>query len=175
MLLVPEEQLGIVVLTNSMTGLSSALATAIADQYLGRDPGAWITEARERDVSGRRDFLDRIATAVAAPETQTAAPFAEELTAGTYRCPLYGDAEIRLEDQKPVLRLLPNPELVADLEYLQGNLWRIRWRKTFAWFGDGTVEFIRNGDGQVSRLKLDVPNEDLWFDELQLQRVELRP
>ena len=174
-LLIPEEQLGIVVLTNSMTGLSSSLATAIADQYLGRDPGGWVTEARERDVNNRKDFLARIASAVAAPEEQTEPPFAEQLSVGQYRCPLYGDAEIRLEGEKLVLALQPNPDLVADLEYLSDSRWRIRWRKTFAWFADGTVEFVRNEEGQVSRLKLDVPNDDLWFDELQLQRIDLQP
>lgn len=171
-MLIPEEQLGIVVLTNSMTGFSSSLATAIADEYLGLDSGDWVVSERERDVKNRREFFQRIESAVEVPEQRAEPPFDQQLAVGDYRCPLYGDAEIVLEEDKLVLRLLPNPDLVADLQYLQGNKWRIHWRKQFAWFGDGTVEMIRNNADSVSSLKLDVPNDDLWFDELQLQRLE---
>ena len=75
-----------------------------------------------------------------------------------------------LLDQKNIRLFVKRDDLIHP--HLQGNKWRIHWRKQFAWFGDGTVEMIRNNADSVSSLKLDVPNDDLWFDELQLQRLE---
>jgi hypothetical protein len=84
---------------------------------------------------------------------------------------MYGDAEIAVENGKLVLWLAPNPDLVADLEHLHYDTFVIRWRKTFAWFAEGTIQFVPDAVGQFQELRLDVPNDDLWFDELQLKRI----
>ncbi|MGV2339608.1 MAG UNVERIFIED_CONTAM: hypothetical protein LVR18_38280 [Planctomycetaceae bacterium] len=70
-----------------------------------------------------------------------------------------------------MLRLLPNPDLVADLEHLHYDTFVIRWRTTFAWFAEGTIQFVPDADGVFQQLRLNVPNDDLWFDELQLRRI----
>ena len=90
---------------------------------------------------------------------------------GTYRCPLYGDATVSLEDDSLVLRLQPNAELTADLTHLHYDTWVIHWRKEFAWFAEGTIQFVPDAEGAFQELRLDVPNDDLWFDELKLKRV----
>jgi hypothetical protein len=83
---------------------------------------------------------------------------------------MYGDATVSLEDGHLVLRLLPNPDLVADLTHLQHDTFLIEWRKTFAWFGTGAATFVLDPYGAVTEVKLDVPNDDLWFHELELKR-----
>ena len=93
---------------------------------------------------------------------------------GTYRSELYGDGEISLEDGGLVLRLLPNPDLVADLAHLQHDTYRIDWRTPLAWFGKGTAHFVLGATGSVDELELDVPNQDLWFTDLKLIRREPR-
>jgi hypothetical protein len=69
-----------------------------------------------------------------------------------------------------VLRLLPNPDLVADLEHLHFDTFILRWRTELAWFGKGTAQFLLDADGSVAEMKLDVPNGDLFFDELEMRR-----
>ncbi len=69
-----------------------------------------------------------------------------------------------------MLRLLPNPDLVADLEPLQYDTFLLRWRKNLAWFGKGTATFVLDRTGAVEQMKLDVPNDDLWFYELEMKR-----
>jgi hypothetical protein len=44
------------------------------------------------------------------------------------------------------------------------------WRETFAWFGQGAATFILDPYGEVTEVKLDVPNDDLWFHELELRK-----
>lgn len=170
--MVPEEKLGVVVLTNSMTGISTALANRVVDTYLGGgELKDWAASGLERDRKNRRQFYERIekATTAVAEDTQPRLPL--DAYAGTYRSKLYGDATVGVEDGKLVLRLLPNKDLVADLGHLHYDTFVVRWRNEFAWFAEGTGQFVLNSVGKVTELKLDIPNDDLWFDELELIRT----
>lgn len=169
-LLVPEDKLGIVVLTNSMTGISTALSYRIVDAYLGGDQRDWSAEGVERDRKKRIEFYDRIAEAVAPRAENTDPRHSLDAYAGTYTGKLYGDATICVENDKLVLRLLPAKDLVADLTHLHYDTFVIHWRKECAWFGEGTAQFLLDAAGVVVELKLDVPNDDLWFHELELKR-----
>lgn len=119
--------------------------------------------ARERFEDRQDRFLEAMA-----PESYPALPL--EAYAGTFGGPMYGDATISVEDGGLVLRLLPNPDLVADLSHLHHDTFLIEWRETFAWFGRGAATFLLDPLGEVTEVKLDVPNDDLWFDELELKR-----
>ena len=170
-LLVPEENLGIVVLTNSMTGISPALANTLVDEFLGGEKTDWLTQGVERDRKDRAAFYQRVKDATT-PKAEGTQPSRDKQTCvGTYRCPLYGDATVGLEDDKLVLRLQPNSELVADLTHLHYDTWVIHWRQEFAWFAEGTIQFVPDAQGIFQELRLDVPNDDLWFDELKLMRI----
>jgi hypothetical protein len=46
----------------------------------------------------------------------------------------------------------------------------VRWRTDFSWFGDGLVRFVRGPSGAIEEMKIDVPNGDFWFHELELKR-----
>ncbi len=170
-LLVPEENLGVVVLTNSMTGISSALANTIIDEFLGGEKTDWLIQGLDRDRKDRAAFYQRIKDATTPKAEGTQLSRDRQAYVGTYRCPLYGEASVCLDDDKLVLRLLPNSELVADLTHLHYDTWVIHWRKEFAWFAEGTIQFVPDSHGVFQELRLDVPNDDLWFDELRLMRV----
>ncbi len=83
---------------------------------------------------------------------------------------MYGDATVTEEDGGLVLRLLPNPDLVADLTHLHHDTFLLQWRKTFAWFGKGVATFVLDPLGKVREMKLEVPNDDLWFYELDMKK-----
>lgn len=168
--LVPEEGLGIIVLTNSMTGIAGAITNRIVDAYLGAPERDWSAEMVTQDAEGRRQFWDRIARAERERVPGTAPSLALEAYAGTYGGPMYGDATVSLEDGRLVLRLLPNADLVADLTHLHYDTFVVDWRKEFAWFDKGTAQFILDATGKVVEMKLDVPNDDLWFHELEFVR-----
>lgn len=168
--LVPDEGLGVVVLTNSMTGISTAIANRVLDLYLGGDQRDWsgillerAGPAAEREAARRAAVVERTL-----PGTRPSLPL--ESYAGSYSGAMYGDARVTVEEGGLVLRLLPNPDLVADLVHLQLDTWVIEWRRPFPWFGKGVAQFVLSPAAEVEELKLDVPNEDLWFHELELRR-----
>jgi CubicO group peptidase (beta-lactamase class C family) len=168
--LAPQENLGIVVLTNSMTGISTAIANRILDAYLGAEPRDWSTILlnRERQASAAEARRRAEVVRQTVPNTRPSLPLAAY--AGTYSGPMYGDATVTEENGRLVLRLLPNAELVADLRHLQFDTFVIEWRRPWPWFGSGVAQFILSPAGAVTELRLDVPNEDLWFHELELRR-----
>jgi hypothetical protein len=170
-MLVPEENLGIVVLTNSMTGLPSALANTIVDEFLGGEKRPLLLEGLERDRKDREAFSKRVSDATAQKVADTQPSRSPDACLGTYCCPLYGDITVTKNCDRLVLSLLPNPELVADLTHLHYDTWKITWRKEFAWFAEGTVQFVPDANGDFQELRLNVPNDDLWFDELKPVRV----
>lgn len=168
-LLVPEERLGIVILTNAMTSVQSALAWRIVDAYLGAPAKDW-----------SRDYLDRVGPSTEertwaawqdARVSGTTPSLALEAYTGTFGGPLYGNAAVELEGGKLVLRLLPAPDLVGDLTHWHRDVFRVHWRREFPWFGDGLVQFLLNAEGDVDQVKIDVPNGDFWFTELELRRM----
>lgn len=169
-MLVPDQKLGVVVLTNSMTGIANAICNQVLDTFLELETRNWLSEELPGDQTNRAAFFQRIADVKRRDlkESQPALP----LTAytGEFRCQMYGDATISLEEDKLVLRLLPNPDLVADLEHKQLDTFVLRWRKEFAWFDEGTLQFVIDANAKVREIKLDVPNNDFWFHELQLKK-----
>ena len=169
-LLVPEQKLGVVVLTNSMTSIPNLIAYRAMDLFLGGDQKNWSSENLDQFRRSREEFENNITKAITpvAKETKPSHPLKDY--AGDFRCPMYGDAQVTVENDKLVLKLLPYSELVADLEHLHYDTFVIRWRKEFAWFGPGTAHFVANAKGEFTDIALDVPNEDLWFYEIKLKR-----
>ena len=168
--LVPEKGLGVVVLTNGMTGIAPALVYRVLDAYLGGDAPDWSGDAVAGWKESRLAFEARQDAFEAAKVPGTRPSLSLDGYAGTYGGDLYGDASVSLEDGHLVLRVLPNPDLVADLEHLHYDTFIVRWRNELAWFGKGAATFILDAAGTAAELKLDIPNDDLWFHELELKR-----
>ena len=168
--LVPEERLGMVILTNSMTSLPTALSYRILDAYLGGPERDWSAELLAEDRRGADQWAARWAQweRERVPGTTPSLPL--DGYTGTFGGALYGDATVTLESGALVLRLLPNPDLVGDLTHWHHDTFQVVWRHDFPWFGRGWVQFVLDRDGKVQELKMDVPNEDFWFEELEFKR-----
>lgn len=174
-MLVPEEDLGIVVLTNSMTGIPSAISYSIADMYLSEEPidqTKWSDSGLESFLDGRRSFDARIAKAVTVQDSGRHFKRPNSEYVGIYRCPMYGDAVVEKINNSLVLKLLPARTLIADLSHLHYDTFRVNWREDSAWFGSGTAHFVQDAKGRFVKLDLDIPNDDLWFHELKFERTE---
>ncbi len=170
--LVPEEKLGMVILTNSTTSLPVALTYRILDAYLGSDERDWSDELLQlsrRDAERWREFWAK-RRAERVPNTKPSLPL--EKYTGTYGGPMYGDATVSRENGKLVVRLLPNPDLTGDLRHWHFDTFEVAWRHRFPWFDKGTVQFVMDAMGNVVEMKMDVPNEDFWFTELELKKKE---
>jgi len=141
--------------------------------FLGVPKRDWSSETLARVAQGKA--ADQAAEEQAGRERakDTKPSLALSGYAGTYSGPMYGDAKVTEENGKLVLRLIPAPNFVGDLEHWHYDTFRIKWRASIRYpFPSGWVNFTLNEKGQVTEMKLDVPNPDFDFKELEFRRVK---
>ncbi len=169
--IMPEERLGIVVLTNSMKSISNAIMYYTFDRVLGREMRDWSEEGLEAYQRGKEEheeWLDNIRTQRLA-ETQPDLPLTGYT--GFYRCERYGEIEVGIEGGQLTLDFKPAPDLAATLEHWHLNTFEIQWKKEHAWFDFGTVQFVLDNNGEVEGIEFDVPNYDIFFHEIKARKV----
>ena len=168
--MVPKKKIGIVVLSNGMTSLPRVAAFHTLDTLLGKADRDWNAEAlaeRQKEMEKKSEEKSKQAEA----RKENAPPTLPlEKYSGLYGGEMYGDAKVSLEGGKLVLRFLPNPALAGELVPWQHDVFEIRWFQKFAWFGNGKVQFLLDEDGKPAEFKMNVPNEDFWFEELEFKR-----
>lgn len=168
--LVPEEDLGLVILTNSTTGISSALMYRFLDAYLGGPERDWAADNLAGEKRSKIAFVERQNKIWESRVPDTQPSLTLEGYAGTYGGPMYGEATVTMETGGLVMQFLPSPELVGDLKHLHYDTFVVEWRNDFPWFGIGTVQFVLDAAGEVAEMKVEVPNDDFWFYELDFKR-----
>ncbi len=169
---VPGAEMGIVILTNSMKGISNPIAYHILDQAFGLEPQDWMKlglEGEERGETYRKErvqerYNDRI------KDTKPTLALADY--AGTYQDKMFGTIEIKNADGGLQLHFPEAPSLDAKLEHWHLNTFEIKWNEVHAWFDFGTVQFVLNNNGKVIGIEFDVPNDDIFFDEIHAKRVD---
>ncbi|MGH7493409.1 MAG: serine hydrolase [bacterium] len=168
--MIPEANLGVVVLTNSETPLSSIIMRKVFDVFLEVPPRDWSAETRERVLKSKEE--QRVAAQKIEQERveETKPSLLPSGYAGTFSGELYGDATVTVESGKLVLRLMPAPDFVGDLEHWHYDTFRLKWRGSVVYpFPKGFVTFTLNAAGDVDEMKIDVPNPDFDFKELKFK------
>lgn len=169
--MVPESNLGIVILTNSMTGLSGALSNYILDAYLATPDAQWLDKALTRERNGEKEWNDRRQQRLDARVLNTRPSLAPNDMVGVYHDPLYGNINIEQSAGGSfLLRFEVAPQLDARLSHWHYDTWKLEWEQTHAWFDFGTVQFVVDNNGKVLELRFDVPNDDIFFDEIHAKR-----
>lgn len=162
--LVPEERLGIVVLTNGESNAFNAIGWGILDQYLGGMKTDWITayaQAGDAGATADRAFEDS-ASAARKRDIGPSLPLGQ--LAGKYTDAWYGDVTVSEEKGHLVLHWSRSPSLAADLEHWQFDTFRARMRVKNA--ADAFVTFSIGYDGKVDRMTMlpFLPSTDFSFN-----------
>lgn len=170
--LIPEENVGFVILTNNETPSFAIMMNKIVDVMVGAPKRDWNAEGAARMAATKTADAEERAKVDAARVANTKPALALSAYAGTYSSQMYGDVTIAEENGKLVMRFLPSPNFVADLEHWHYDTFQIKWRPSVAYnFPRGFVTFAIDKNGKPDQLKVDQPNNDFWFYELDLKRV----
>lgn len=170
--LVPEEDLGFVVLTNSESRAFAVMMSKIRDVFLDAPERDWSAEAlaNAKQSRERQEAARQAADAARKPNTRTTLDLKDYV--GAYRDELYGDINVVMENGRLVLKFVPSPNFVADLDHWHYDTFVIRWRPSVAYnFPRGFVTFTIDKNGRTDEMKIDQPNNDFWFYELKPMRV----
>lgn len=170
--MVPGQRLGIVVLTNSMKGISTWLAYEVLDRFLGAAPKDWMARGLESQRRSDEHWQKRREQRIQAKVHGTSPFKSSPELAGLYRCPMYGEIHVRKEQDGLYLDFADAPDLNARLSHWHYDTYRLEWLQTHAWFDFGTVQFKTDNNGRVTELLFDVPNDDIFFEEIKAKRVD---
>jgi CubicO group peptidase (beta-lactamase class C family) len=125
--LVPEQRLGIVVLTNAdgHNDLYDAVATESLDRFAGAPRRDW-SAIRLRQANARESALDSLRNAAEARRPRGTKPLRSlEAYAGRYTNQMYGDLLVVEMNGRLVLRI---GTLTADLEHWANDVFEATWR-----------------------------------------------
>jgi hypothetical protein len=170
--LIPEENAGFVVLTNNESPGFAIMMNKIRDVLVNAPKRDYNAEAVEQVKRTKTAADEALKKSDAARVANTKPSLALSSYAGTFRDPYYGDITISEENGKLVMKMLPAPRYVADLEHWHYDTFVVRWRPSVGYnFPRGFLTFVINKDGKAEELKIDQPNNDFWFYELSPKRV----
>jgi CubicO group peptidase (beta-lactamase class C family) len=173
--LVPELNLGVVVLTNQQSGGAfQSLTYGILDYYMKAPATDWVAafkKSEEMALARAADVTKRQASTRVA-DSKPSLPLAKY--AGRYNDAWYGDITINMEGDKLVIRFSHTPALVGDLEHWQHNTFVARWRDR-SLDADAFVTFALRPDGSIEQMKMVAasPLTDFSFDFHDLLFVPL--
>ncbi len=164
--MVPEDNLGIVVLTNSMTGIGTALTYYIMDAFAGAEEKDWSEEMKAGYEKGVKSKQERIQKRLDAHVSGTSPSVDPGDCSGKYVDDMYGELEVKEEDGQLRLLFPSAPDLDATLTHWHYDTYKINWDNVHAWFGFGTVRFELDNNQNVTGMEFDVPNDDIFFEEI---------
>lgn len=164
--LVPEEQLGVVVLTNQEVGAAfNAITMTVLDAYLGGEGHDWV-EAYARAVEKGRDKADQAWAKHQAARARGSKPsLALDDYAGQYRDRWYGDMRISRQAGALRMQFANTAQLAGTLEHWQHDTFLVRWDDR-SLNADAFVTFALDPDGNVRDLRMQAASEltDFSFD-----------
>ena len=148
-MLVPEENLGVVILTNAESGGAfDSILYHILDQYLALPNTDWIAacQAADQATQNAADEITNKQNAARAADSKSSLPI--ERYAGVYTDPWYGPVTIRSENGKLIFSMDHTPNATAELQHWQYDTFKAHWRDrtiedaflTFALKADGTID-----------------------------------
>ncbi len=168
--MIPDEKLGVVVLTNGIKSPITAVTQYTLETMLGLEARDWSAEILERQA--RRPAEDPRITAIKKARVLRTKPTLElKEYAGTYHSAIYGNISVSLEGNNLRLNFERSPELSATLSHWHYDVWEIKWDRLHAWFDFGVVKFNTNNKQQITGMDIEVPNGDIFFEELKPVRV----
>ncbi|NND33372.1 MAG: serine hydrolase [Saprospiraceae bacterium] len=168
--LIPDEKLGVVVLTNGMKSPFMAANYYLIDALLGREERDWSQQQLERFNQSEKDDK-RIEERKQKQMKGTHPSLNLEAYAGTYNSKIHGDIHVTQEDGSLRLEFKHAPAFAATLEHWHYDVFELNWDIPSAWFSFGTIKFNLDNNLEVTGVDFDVPNDDIFFEELKAVRV----
>lgn len=163
---VPEANLGLVILTNKNSSLYQPLFYSILDAFLGESTRDWSAFYLERDKKNT-EAQEKQKLEDAQKRVKNTKPSAElSKYVGTYKSQLYGEATVGLKDGSLYLTFVQTPIFHGKLNHWHYDTFTIELPDVPS-LPEGKVNFVLNSKGEVEQLRVDIPNPDFDFTELE--------
>jgi hypothetical protein len=164
-MLVPEENLGVVVLTNAEEdGAFDSILYHVLDHYFGLPTTDWIAAFKSRKDTEEKAAAETMKKAEAARAVDSKPSLPLEKYAGIYNDAWYGPITVRMDKGALVITFDHTPTMIGDLQPWQYETFKAHWRDRT--IEDAFVTFSLNPDGSVesARMAAVSPLADFSFD-----------
>lgn len=127
--MVPELELGVVVMSNAHSNLGEAIAYEVMDLYLGNPQRDWIQLhhtsylASLKQTQSKRDSIDF------QKKSESENTFSKKDLVGVYVSDQYEKLEIKNSSRGLYVELWDDKFMKGDLEFWEGNIFRTVWRE----------------------------------------------
>ena len=177
-IMLPEENLGVIVLTNAMSGAAiRSIAFQIMEDYIAGDSGNdWVQFYNDAMATSQQNADAEVEAAAATRENAGVMHHPIEKYLGTYNDPWYGDITIltELKDGIPHIDMTNTPLLKGTLEPFDGNTFIARWDDR-SLEADAYVIFEENEQGKITgatmRAVSDLTDFSFDFHHLTMTKV----
>ena len=176
--MIPDQKLGIVILTNTEPGGGAAfraVSQTIIDRYLGLSDFDWIETYSKRSKAQQNNSdaaTKKVWETVAAAKNT---PIKSENFIGIYEDKWFGKVEIFLKGDQLWFKSLRSPKLNGAMQFYQPNVFAIKWEYQDM-NADALATFTPDEKGKAQSIKMKgiSPNIDFSFDfqDLEFQRVK---
>lgn len=176
--LIPDIELGVVVLTNTANGgagLFTAVSRTIVDSYLGLDDAGWtkrVVAAHQRSEGTAQKVVRKVWDTV---EKAKGTKIETATYIGIYEDRWFGKVEVFLKGGKLWMRSHRSPKLNGQMHFYRSNAFAIRWEYQNL-IGDAFAIFKLDEEGRAQGVELKgiSPNIDFSFDfhDLDLRRTK---
>lgn len=170
--LVPEEGLGAIILTNNITSFAYAMQYVILDAYLApdedRDFGQVLLNYKRMDD---KEAAKREETILASRLKDAPASLPLSAYAGQYECTMYGGLTISENSDGLQFQFDRTPLFTGRIEHFHHNTFRLHWGKQ-SMLPTGMMNFILNADGTIREVEVVCENPDFDFSELEFMRKD---
>lgn len=148
--LVPEENLGMVILTNQQSGYAfNAISEQILNEYLNLPKKDWVAHYQASREKRLARESKRLADAAASVDKNSQPSLPLDSYAQLYQDDWYGDIEIDEVDGQLYMKFVKTEELTGTLEHYQHNTFIVHWDdRTLE--ADAFINFNLNVDGTIN-------------------------
>lgn len=167
--MLPDENLGFIMLTNGLQAPIGALPNYTFDAFLGKASRDWSKEQLENLARNKKSDT-RIEDRKKARVMGTQSTLPADRYAGTYYANIYGNIKVTHHAGQLKIDFEHTPDFSATLRHWHYDVYELVWDKPQAWFQLGTVRFVLDNNLKVTGLEFDVPNDDIFFEELKAVR-----
>ena len=164
-MLVPEENLGVVVLTNAEEGGAfDSILYHVLDYYFQLPPTDWVAAFKAVKDQEEKEAAETMKKAAASRDANSKPSLPLEKYAGVYNDAWYGPITIRMENGGLVMSFDHTPAMIGDLQHWQYDTFKAHWRTRT--IEDAFVTFSLNPDGSIESAKMAAvsPLADFSFD-----------
>jgi CubicO group peptidase (beta-lactamase class C family) len=177
--MIPELNLGIIVLTNQQEGGAFvSITNQIKDGYFGikgTDRVAEYSTRRTNQLATANHLVDSVWREIDRAQRSTNEKADINLFTGTYRDAWLGDINISVKDGKAWFDSKRSPKLTGELFHYKGNTFVVKW-KDRSMDADAFVNFSLDEEGKASGIKMRAisPLTDFSYDfhDLDFQKVK---